>query len=432
MTTDKTLTPRAAGDLDPGFGAQHDGKVILSLPNARDTSGECIAEGPDGRIYVGGAVDAEGDELIHKAGLACLRKDGTPAPEFGNDGFVIVPFAPTQDAHVRQILFLKHEGEDKILLCSVNTKNGESLLARLHADGRLDNSFGDNGRLTIKLPSTLAQSLGLGPEQVVTASDSGSGHCTLADGKIYVVTEIYMPIWIAKVAVLIRLNSDGSFDTSFNKTGYVAVTNQHWGNSIINDVLVRNGKITVCGTLKGNGMVARLNDDGTFDEEFAINGFALLAGSELTFEKLTQHSEKGVLAAGWGLSPRHGVLACFTENGQLDPTFNGGKVLFQSFGEGSNVLLYGVGQAHGKIIVSGRMGSTGGLPSFVVARYLIDGTLDLDFGHGKGWSSTQFENHYTIANAMALQKDGKVLVVGNSGPFSNAALIARFLNDTQE
>lgn len=428
MTTDKTL-PRAAEDLDPGFGELQDGKVMLSFPDVRDTSGECIAEGPDGRIYVGGAVDAEGDELIHKAGLACLRKDGTPHPEFGINGFVIVPFAPTQDAHVRQILFLKHEGKDKILLCGVNTKNGENLLARLNADGRLDNSFGDNGRLTINLPSTLAQGLGLQPGQVVTESDSGSGHCTSVDGKIYVVTEIYMPIWIAKVAVLIRLNSDGSFDTSFNKTGYVAVTNQHWGNSIIKDVLVQNEKITVCGTLKGNGMVARLNIDGTFDKEFAIEGFALLPGSELTLEKLTQHSEKGILVAGWGLSPRQGVLACFTDKGQLEQTFNGGKLLFQSIGEQSNVLFNGVGQAHGKIIASGRLSQAGNFPEFVVARYLSDGTPDLAYGNGKGWSSTLFENRYTVANAMALQKDGKVLVVGDSSILSKAALIARFLND---
>ncbi|VVO43496.1 hypothetical protein [Pseudomonas fluorescens] len=428
MTTDKTLPPRAAGYLDPGFGEQHDGKVILSFPNVRDTSGECIAEGPDGRIYVGGAVDAEVNEHIHKAGLACLRNDGTPDPEFGSNGFVIVPFAPTQDAHVRQILFLKHEGEDKILLCGVNTKNSENLLARLHADGRLDKKFGDNGCLTIQLPSTLVESPGLPPAQVVTASDSGSGHCTLADGKIYVVTEIYMPIWIATVAVLIRLNNDGSLDTSFNNTGYVAVTNQHGGNSIINDVLVQNEKITVCGALNGNGMVARLKDDGTFDEEFAIKGFALLAGSELTFEKLTQHSEKGILAAGWG-SSYQGVLACFTENGQLEPTFNGGKVLFQSFGERSKVLFYGVGQAHGKTIASGRLTQPGNRPEFVVARYLSTGMPDLDFGNGKGWNSTRFEKHFTVANAMALQKDGKVLVVGDSTSLSEAALIARFLND---
>lgn len=431
MTQYTALNARAAGDLDSGFGENHDGKVVLSFPNTKDTCGECIAEGPDGRIYVGGGVDAQGDDLIHKLGVACLRNDGTPDISFGKDGFVIVRFEPMQDTHLRQIHFLQINGQPRILLSGVDTKKGENVLARLHADGRPDNAFGVEGRLTVRLPSNLADSLGLGTTQVTTTSVGNAGPCVLADGKIYVVTEVYMPIWIATVAVLIRLNDDGSLDTSFNRTGYVAVTNQHWGNSMITDVLVQNGKITVCGMLKGNGMVARLNDDGSFDKTFAAEGFKLFDSPLFAFEKLAPYSKTGVLAAGWGMSPRRGVLACLTEKGELEPGFNNAQVLFQSFGEGTNVLLYGVGMVNGAIIASGRLTGNSPYPEFVVARYRSNGTLDPDFGHGKGWSSAQFEGHYTVANAMALQKDGNVLVLGDSYHFSTAALIARFLNTAQ-
>lgn len=414
------------GDLDLEFGEDKDGKVILQFPNARNTTGECIAEGPNGRIYVGGGVDAN-DDGIYKLGIACLHTDGTLVTAFGKDGYVVVHFGPMQDTHLCQILFLEVGGQPRILLSGIDRKKGEVVLARLHDDGRLDERFGVKGLLTVKPPVNLAKSLGLGATPLTTTSNGASGPCTVADGKIYVVMEMYMPIWIALVALLIRLNDDGSFDTSFNKTGCVPVTNQHWGNSTIKDVLVHNGKITVCGTLAGKGMVARLNEDGPFDEGFADKGFALLADPELTFEKLALLGAEEVLAAGWGLSPRKGALACFAKNGQLDPTFNSGKLLFQSFAAGSNVLFYGVGQFNGKTIVAGRMGPTGGDPSFVVARHLSNGTLDTDFGHGKGYSSAKFEDHYTVANAMALQKNGKVLVVGTGG---KAALIARFLNTT--
>ncbi|MFJ2363016.1 hypothetical protein ACIPIN_04720 [Pseudomonas sp. NPDC087697] len=406
--------------------------MILRFPNARDTLGECIAEGPDGRIYVGGGVDSEGDDSIHKLGIACLHKDGTLDTAFGKDGYVVVRFEPMQDTHLHQIHFLEINGQARILLSGVDMKKGENVLARLHADGRPDTDFGVGGRLTVRLPSNLAGSLGLGAAQVTTTGVGNAGPCALADGKIYVVTEVYMPIWIATVAVLIRLNDDGSFDKSFNNTGYVAVTNQHWGNSTIKDVLVQNGKITVCGTLKGSGMVARLNEDGSFDTSFGKNGFAI---TELSFEfmALSALPEGQVIVAGWSHShfPRRGVLACFANDGQLDPGFNDGEILIQAFEEENSLMFFGVGVSEGKITASGRWLPKTGTPGFGVARYLSDGTLDRDFGHSTGWVHIIFEDAYAIANAMSLQENGKILVVGNDGPFSKAAVVARFLNVAQ-
>ncbi|WP_347927853.1 hypothetical protein [Pseudomonas helvetica] len=427
MSQYTALTARAAGDLDPEFGEDKDGKVILRFPDARDTSGECIAEGPDGKIYVGGSVDAEGIDIIHKLGIACLHKNGTLNKAFGKDGYVVLRFGPMQDTHLRQILFLTVGGEPRILLSGIDTKRGEVVLARLHIDGRVDVRFGVKGLLTVKQPENLAKDLGLGFTPQTTTSMDASGPCTVADGKIYVVMEVYMPIWIATVALLIRLNDDGSFDTTFNNIGYVAVTNQYWGNSTIKDILVHNEKITVCGTLAGHGMVARLNDDGSFVHTFADNGFKLLENPGPSLEKLVQYSKGAVLAVGWVSSPTQGVLVCLNDKGEFESEFNGGKVLLQSLEK--HVMFLGVGLFDGKIIVSGRLFQDDKTPEFLVVRYLINGKLDTDFGHGKGWSSTRFEDHYTVANTMTLQKDGNVLVLGDWGGGANyAALIACFLN----
>ncbi|MGE8096500.1 hypothetical protein [Pseudomonas fluorescens] len=423
------LTARAADGLDPEFGENKDGKVILRFPGARDTSGECIAE-YEGNIYVGGGVDAnvDGFDIFHQLGVACLHKDGTLNRAFGKDGFVVVRFGPTQDTHLRQILFPTVGGEPRILLSGIDTKKGDVVLARLHLDGRLDRAFCVDGQLTVKLPEILAKDLGLDFTPQATTSMDASGPCTVADGKIYVVMRMYMPIWIAQVALLIRLNSDGSFDTTFNNTGYVAVTNQHWGNSTIEDILVHNGKITVCGTLAGHGMVARVNEDGSFDQAFADKGFKLFENPSLALRKLVQYSEGAVLAAGSASSPSQGVLACVNDQGELVPTFNDGKVLFQSLEK--HVGFWDVGLFAGKIIASGRLAQENGSPSFLVVRYHLNGMLDEGFGHeGKGWNATQFENQYTVAHRMTLQADGNVLIVGDwANGLSPAALLARFLN----
>ncbi|WP_028622864.1 delta-60 repeat domain-containing protein [Pseudomonas sp. Ant30-3] len=425
MSQSTAMTTLAPGDLD--LNLNQTGQLVVQYPNATDTGGECIEEGPDGKIYIGGGVDAEGDEIWHKLGIACFNKDGTPYTAFGKNGYVILSFGPGKDTHLRQIHFLTVNGEPRILLSGIDTKSGEVVLARLHADGSADEDFGINGLLTVKAPQTLAQDLGLGSNPWTAVATGASGPCAVADGKIYVVMEIYMPIWIATVALLIRLNTDGSFDNSFNGTGFVAVTNQHWGHSSIKDVLVHNGKITVCGTLARKGMVARLNDNGTFDTDFAESGFKLFP--EADFEALCLSSGSSVVVAG--SSAGSGALAGLTDKGDLDPAFNNGKVLIQSFDDDSFVMFRNIGVTGGKIIVAGRMGVQGGQPLFVVARYSLGGILDVEFGRGKGWSATRFEGHYTVAQGMALQKDGNILIVGDWTGFSVAALVARFVNTAQ-
>src|SRR5439155_10505733 len=69
-------------------------------------------------------------------------------------------------------------------------------------------------------------------------------------------------------------------------------------------------------------------------------------------------------------------------------------------------------QADGKIVVAGRSNSHTAL-----ARYNSDGSLDLGFGAG-GKVNLLFNNNpyvYDFANTVAIQSDGKIVVAGNAG-----------------
>lgn len=108
----------------------------------------------------------------------------------------------------------------------------------------------------------------------------------------------------------------------------------------------------------------------------------------------------------------------------LDPTFgSGGKVI--SSPDGSN-LTSGNGMAlqpDGKIVmVGGRRGSPG--LSFIVARYNANGSLDTTFGNN-GWVSTTFVNSNEGATSVAIQPDGKIVVGGNIHSLADIG-IARF------
>ena len=99
----------------------------------------------------------------------------------------------------------------------------------------------------------------------------------------------------------------------------------------------------------------------------------------------------------------------------------GGRRSDTSFGVGGKVITDFVGEEYatavalqpdGKIVAVGLANDPSiGSAGFALARYLPNGTLDTTFG-GDGRVITDFGG-YTLANAVALQPDGKIVVAGN-------------------
>ena len=107
--------------------------------------------------------------------------------------------------------------------------------------------------------------------------------------------------------------------------------------------------------------------------------------------------------------------------GDLDSSFgNGGKVTTDFLGKEDGAAAVAI-QADGKIVVAGAiiLGST---HDFGVTRYNTDGSLDSSFGSG-GKAATDFSEGSIFAADLAIQPDGKIIVVG--GNSSNT--IAEFI-----
>src|SRR3954451_2109691 len=94
--------------------------------------------------------------------------------------------------------------------------------------------------------------------------------------------------------------------------------------------------------------------------------------------------------------------------GDLDPTFSGDGRQTTDFGGGANGVAL---QADGKIVAVGLAG--GGGDDFALARYNPNGSLDPSFS-GNGRQRTDFGSR-DRANGVAIQADGKIVVVGASG-----------------
>jgi len=91
--------------------------------------------------------------------------------------------------------------------------------------------------------------------------------------------------------------------------------------------------------------------------------------------------------------------------GDLDLSFGSGGVAAIPFDLGANALAL---QADGKLIVAGSDDA-----DFALARYKQNGALDPTFGAG-GKVTTEFGNAADVANAVAVQPDGKIVAAGYS------------------
>ena len=119
--------------------------------------------------------------------------------------------------------------------------------------------------------------------------------------------------------------------------------------------------------------------------------------------------------------------------GKLDPTFSGdGKQTtgFRISGSAANDVASGVAiQANGKIVVVGGSGDSHGPDlGFALARYNPDGSLDKTFS-GDGRQRTGFApGGRAAATGVAIQNDGKIVVVGfaHGSSYDSAFAIARY------
>ena len=106
--------------------------------------------------------------------------------------------------------------------------------------------------------------------------------------------------------------------------------------------------------------------------------------------------------------------AALTAPGDLDPTFGGDGVvrtdLTPAEDDGFAVTI----QPDGKIVAVGEEGIGGPNPRFAIVRYETDGSLDSSFG-GDGSVSVDFTPRDDFAYAVRVQADGKIVVAGAAG-----------------
>jgi uncharacterized delta-60 repeat protein len=244
-----------------------------------------------------------------------------------------------------------------------------------------------------------------------------------ADGKLVLAGNINTPQGRRDFG-LIRLNSDGSLDTTFNGSGKLTVGIETVGNATDEARSVfqqADGKLVVAGfsDTAGGGTrkfsLIRVNTDGTLDTTFSGDGKVLLAegssGNEQAFSVIQQADGKLVAV---GLSGTDFLAYRLNADGSLDTSFgNAGKVL-APVGPAQDFAFEVVQQADGKLVIGGHSASPNSRLDFSAVRLNTDGSLDTTFGTG-GKVLHDLGSSQNRAYALLLQPDGKLVLAGEVG-----------------
>jgi len=241
------------------------------------------------------------------------------------------------------------------------------------------------------------------------SSDDARGMVVQSDGKIVVVGTNGSDV------ALMRYRSSGTLDTAFDGDGKVNTSVNSGVEAGKSVALQSNGKIVVAGyTTNSSGytdaLLLRYNKDGSLDATFDGDGIATTALSIQNdeFRSVVLQADGKILAAGYS---RHGsyndvALVRYNSDGSLDTGFGAGGIVTTAIG--ADDVGQGVTvQADGKILVAGYSDN-----NFALLRYNAEGTLDTSFGtDGKVITDISYNDH---GNSVIVQTDGKILVAGNS------------------
>lgn len=373
------------GSLDLGFGSN--GKVKTVFPaqttTFRPRSGiAALAIQPDGKIVA--------------AGYAFFLFDGTAvAPAFAvtrynRDGSLDSSFGnggkvTTYFNGYEQASIVALQPDGKIVVGGFTDLGGNNFafaLARYNSNGSLDNSFDGDGKLV---------------RDITPVYDLVSGLAIQPDGKI--IAAGYANGGYSTDFATMRFNADGTNDSGFGTNGLVRTDFAGTIDGGSRVVLLSNGKIVVAGSVfdnsgaNGDFALVGYNADGSLDASFGTNGKVRTDFNNMSDNgnDMTLTPDGKIVVCGYsGPSGAYdSAVARYNPNGSLDTTFDGdGKFVVDLSGIGTIDGANGVAvQQNGKIVIVGRVLPSASAPhttpfELVAARINANGGLDSSFGSG--------------------------------------------------
>jgi uncharacterized delta-60 repeat protein len=411
-----TLAPAATpGGLDRSFG--HDGWARTRF--GADPEATAVATDSKNRVVVAGSTDD-----AHVFAIARYRSSGRLDYSFSGNGKRTTGFSGGPGYVVSYATSVAIDSRDRIVVAGTkcrwtappqqvdaNLIGCEVALVRYKRNGRLDPSFGGDGRVTRDFENGGATSIAI-------------------DSRDRIV--------VAGVNFVARFSENGHLDPSFGYGGgqiWPTEECQEHDSCVLTSVATdSHRRIVAAGYHARRFYVLRFLPDGDLDPSFGSAGRAI--GHEAAFAlAVATNSKDQVLAAG-GTPNRRGErgdlrLALYRPDGRPARQWGDSGEVTTTFHnrhhDRYSAEVDSVGfDSRGRAVAIGSMGR-----QYVLARYRRDGTLDRSFsGNGKatGPFKVPRKGDHAYVRAGTLDNGGRIVVAGYESDRSHF-LLARFNGD---
>jgi uncharacterized delta-60 repeat protein len=358
---------------------------------------------PDGKIIIAGTINNYNGVIVNST-LIRINENGSVDPTF-NAGTGI----GGSNKYFQDIVL---QPDGKIIIGGrFSSYNGtpRNCIARLNADGSLDNSFDPGTGFTFSNSSIQSY---LAVNSILIKND----------GKIFIAGAFSHYNAVLRKG-LAQLNTDGSLDNSFNPAELIYTFPPEAGlvYQIHGAALQSDGKILVGGFDNGPPQqLIRLNSDGTLDNSFTAAG---TPGSTNVFRRMAVQPDDKFIVLGNFAYITTGSVVRFNADGTVDNSFGIGSAT-GTFGFSDNIHIIKF-EADDKIIFTGSFtsytdGSTTVATPAKAIRLLTNGNIDPGFNVPLNPSSVSF---------IEIQSDQKLMigyrVISSNGSIADSFLIKR-------
>jgi uncharacterized delta-60 repeat protein len=297
------------GSLDTSFGSG--GKVTTPVGTASITPHDeaySVVIQPDGKIVAAGYARMSGTD--YDFAVVRYETNGSLDTSFGAGGKVTTPVGPSTADDRASAVALQTDG--KILAVgSGGGSYGDIAVVRYNMNGSLDTSFGPSGSGIVTTP-------------VGTTYDVGRAVATQTDGKI-VVAGYFVNSSFGQDFAIVRYDTNGSLDTSFDSDGKVTTT-VSGGFDVASGIATQaDGKILVVGyndLSSGDFELVRYNTNGSLDASFGTGGKVVTSiGSRDVANAVVVQPDGKIVAAGYSfISDTGDDFALVRYSGTATPT----------------------------------------------------------------------------------------------------------------
>lgn len=272
-------------------------------------------------------------------------------------------------------------------------------VARFNPDGSVDSTFGTDGFVAVDFGNG--------------SSSDDEARAVRLDAAGNIVVAGFTFAGNSNDFAMARLTSTGALDSSFGSGGRVVTVRNGTSEQALAMTLQSDGRILLTGLANSDFGVARYNTNGSADTSFGTGGFATVnfSGGLDSATGVAVQPDGRIVLGGYARigSDYDFALARLTSAGALDSSFDSdGRVtrnVGTTFDQASATLL----MPDGSIVLVGRSNGDAAL-----VRFNGDGSPFAGFGSG-GVVIVNLGGTNDLANAVALDSEGRLVVVGAAG-----------------